>query len=122
MDIDPLLDLMRVLRPRAALFGGGFDAFGDWALGFRQRDDLLFCWIERGHCHLIRAGWPPVVLQTGDFALIHTSAPFVLASDESVAPLDSETVVAATGRSRLRLGSGGDRAVALRAGKFIVSR
>ena len=40
MDIDPLLDLMRVLRPRAALFGGGFDAFGDWALGFRQRDDL----------------------------------------------------------------------------------
>jgi hypothetical protein len=120
--MDPLLDLMRVLRPRAALFGGGLDAFGDWGLAFRKRDDLLFCWIERGECQLIRPGCEPVAVRQGDFVLIYTSAPFVLASDASIVPLDSETAVAATRRVRLTLGSGLDRPVTLHAGKFLLER
>jgi len=120
--MDPLLGLMRLLRPRAALFGGGLDAFGDWSLGFRKRDDLLFCWIERGECQLIRPGAEPVAVRQGDFVLIYTSTPFTLASDASIAPLDSETAVAATGRVRLTLGSGVDRPVTLHAGKFLLER
>ena len=113
---------MSLLRPRAALSGGGLDAFGDWALAFRKRDDLLFCWIERGECQLIRPGCRPVAVRQGDFVLIHTSTPFILASDASIVPIDSETTVAATRRMRLTLGSGADRPVTLHAGKFLSAR
>ena len=120
--MDPLLDLMRLVRPRAALFGGGFDAFGDWGLAFRKRNDLLFCWIERGECQLIRPGCEPVVVRPGDFVLIYTSTSFILASDTSIAPLDSEAAVVAAGRVRLTLGSGVDRPVTLHAGKFLLAK
>lgn len=120
--MDPLLDLIRLLRPRAALFGAGFDAFGDWRLDFRKRDDLLFCWVEQGEFQLIRPGAEPLPMQAGDFALIYTSTPFTLASDASVEPVDSETAVAATRKVRLRLGSGSESPVTLQAGKFVLEK
>jgi AraC-like DNA-binding protein len=120
--VDPLLDLIRLLRPRATLFGGGLDASGQWAVSFRKRDDILFCWVERGECQLIRLGCAPVVIQQGDFALIHTSTPFTLTSDASIEPVDSETAVATTNNVWLKLGSGVDQPVTLHAGKFLVDR
>jgi AraC-like DNA-binding protein len=116
--MDPLLDLIRLLRPRAALLGGGLDAFGEWAVSFRKRDDLLFCWIERGECQLLRPGYAPLPIGQGDFVLIQTVTPFTLASNTSIEPIDSETAVAANGNHRLTLGSGVDRPVTLHAGKF----
>jgi AraC-like DNA-binding protein len=116
--MDPLQDLMRLLRPKAALFGAGLDSFGDWGLAFRKRDDLLFCWVERGECLLIRSGCEPVAVRQGDFVLIYTSTPFILASDVSVIPVDSETL----GRVRLTLGSGMERPVTLHAGKFLLEK
>jgi hypothetical protein len=120
--VDPLLDLIRLLRPRATLFGAGVDAFGDWWLDFRKRDDLLFCWVEQGEFQLIRPGAEPLSMQAGDFALIHTSTPFTLASDEFVEPADSETAVIATRKVRLRLGCGSERPVTLQAGKFLLEK
>jgi len=117
-----LLDLMRLLQPRAALFGGGLDALGPWALAFRKRDDLLFCWIERGECQLVRPGCAPVLMRQGDFALIYTSTSFTLTSDTSIEPLDSEMAVAAAKNVRLTLGSGVDRPITLHAGKFILRK
>jgi AraC-like DNA-binding protein len=118
--MDPLLDLIHLLRPRAALFGAGFDARGRWGLSFRKRDDLLFCWLERGECLLTRKGRKPVLLQQGDFALIYTSSAFALASDASVTPVDSEKTVAGTKKMRLKLGAGRERPVTLHAGKFLI--
>ena len=117
--MDPLLDLIRLLKPRAALFGAGLEAAGQWGLAFRQRHDLLFCWVERGECLLLREGVAPVAMRQGDFALVHTSSPFALASDVEAEAVDSEAAVAAAGH-RLQLGSGTDRPVTLHAGKFIV--
>jgi AraC-like DNA-binding protein len=102
------------------LFGGGLDAFGEWGLAFRKRDDLLFCWLERGECLLLRPDGAPLPLRQGDFVLIRTSTPFSLASDASVEAVDSEAAVLASGRKRLSLGSGADRPVSLHAGKFVV--
>jgi AraC-like DNA-binding protein len=119
--MDPFLDLIRLLRPRAALFGGGLDAFGQWGVSFRKRDDLLFCWIDRGQCCLMRPGCIPLLLRQGDFILIFTSTPFTLASDESADVVDSETAVAASNDVWLRLGSGTDLPVVLHAGKFLVN-
>lgn len=120
--MDPLLDLIRLLRPRAALFGAGLDAFGRWGLSFRKRDDLLFCWIERGECQLLRPGHTPVLLRQGDFALIYTSTSFALASDASSACIDSEKAVAGTKKVRLTLGAGKERSVTLHAGKFLMAQ
>lgn len=118
--MDPLLDLIRLLRPRAALFGAGFDAHGRWGLSFHKRDDLLFCWIERGECLLTRKGSKPVLLRQGDFALIYTSTAFAFASDASVTPVDSEKAAASTKKLRLRLGTGRERPVTVHAGKFLI--
>ncbi len=118
--MDILLDLIRVLRPRATLFGGGLDAVGRWGLSFRKRDDLLSCWVERGECQLVRPLCAPLLIGQGDFVLIRTSTPFTLTSDSSVEPADSETAVSTAGRMRVKLGSGEDRPVTLHAGKFVV--
>jgi AraC-like DNA-binding protein len=120
--VDPLLDLIRLLRPRAALFGAGFDAFGQWRLDFRKRDDLLFCWVDQGEFQLLRPGCEAVAMRPGDFALIHTSTPFAFASDVAATAVDSEKAVAATRQVRLRLGSGTDRPVTLHAGKFLLEK
>jgi AraC-like DNA-binding protein len=117
--MDPLLDLIRLLRPRATLLGRGLDAVGQWGLSFRKRDDLLFCWIERGECQIIRPDHSPVDMRPGDFALVRTSVPFSLTSNASVDPVDSETAVAATKDKRLKLGTGKERPVTLHAGKFV---
>lgn len=119
--MDPFLDLVRLLRPRAALLGRGLDAAGDWGLSFPKRDDLLFVWIEHGECLLVRSGFDAVALAQGDFVLLRTSRPFTLTSNTAVAPLDSVTAVAAKQGERLKLGFGQDRRISLHMGKFLFS-
>jgi AraC-like DNA-binding protein len=118
--MDILLELIRLLRPRATLFGAGFDAFGEWGLSFRKRGDYLFCWLERGECQLVRPFYAPLDLNKGDFVLIRTSTPFTLPSGGLVEPIDSETAVSVSKRNKLCLGSGEDRPVTVHAGKFVV--
>jgi AraC-like DNA-binding protein len=119
--MDPLLDIIRLLRPRAALLGRGMDAAGDWGLSFPALGDLLFCWIEDGTCQLIRPGCDPIWLETGDFVLLRTTLSFTLTSNEDVEPLDSVASVSAKKEGRLKLGSGRDRPVSLHMGKFLFS-
>ncbi|MFK4808779.1 AraC family transcriptional regulator [Devosia sp. ZW T5_3] len=119
--MDPFLDFIRLLRPRAALLGRGLDAAGDWGLSFPSLGDLLFVWIEDGTCQLTRPGYPPVRLEKGDFALVRTLVPFTLTSNPNVVPVDSVAAVAANQGNRLMLGSGQDRTISLHMGKFLFS-
>jgi AraC-like DNA-binding protein len=116
--MDPFLDLIHLLRPRATLWAQ-IDAAGRWGVSFRKRDDLLFCWVVKGKCKLMRPRLAPVDLQRDDFILVRTSTPFTLASDPSVAPEDSETLVTATKGRGLKLGSGNQSPVTLRGGRFV---
>jgi AraC-like DNA-binding protein len=116
--MDPFLDLVRLLRPRAMLWGRT-EGVGRWSLGFRKRDDLLFSWIERGTCQLIRPGFAPVKLQPEDFILIRTITPFALTTDPAMQPTDSETLHSTTKDPNFRLGSGEGDACVLRGGKFV---
>jgi AraC-like DNA-binding protein len=116
--MDPFLDLIRLLRPSATLWGG-LDGAGRWGLSFQKRDDLLICWIERGECLLTRPDCAPVRLRTNDFVLIRSSTPFTLASDLTARPVDAEAAVAGSGKSWLRLGEGEDAPATLRAGRFV---
>ena len=51
--IDPFLDLIRLLRPQATLWGA-IRANGRWGVGFRERHDLLFFRVDRGQFLLLR--------------------------------------------------------------------
>lgn len=119
--MDPFLDLIRLLRPRAALLGHGMDAAGDWGLSFPALGDLLFFWLEEGDCLLIRPGCASLSLRKGDFVLLRTTLPFTLASSQEVEPLDSVAAVAARREGRLKLGSGQKRPISLHMGKFLFS-
>lgn len=119
--MDPFLDLIRLLRPRAALLGRGIDAAGDWGLSFPALGDLLFFWMEDGTCQLIRPGCDPLSLEKGDFVLLRTTLSFTLASSQEVEPLDSVMAVAAKQEGRLKLGSGQERPISLHMGKFLFS-
>ena len=112
----PFLDLIQLLRPQATLWGRT-DAVGRWGVSFRQRDDLLFCWVEQGECQLVRQSAPPVCLRPRDFVLVRTSTAFSLTSDPTLEPLDSETIVSAT--RGLTLGEGVDDPVTLHGGRFV---
>lgn len=116
--MDPFLDLILLLRPKATLWGG-LEGADCWAVSFEKRHDLLFCWLEKGECYLTRLSADPVLLQTGDFVLIRTVTSFALASDPAAVPLASDALVAATNRSMLQLGA--DRApdVLLHGGRFV---
>jgi len=114
---DPFFDLIRLLQPQATSWGG-LEAHGVWGLSFRQRDDLLFCWLERGSCLLMRPDTEPILLAQGDFLMIRTCTPFSLVSDVAAKPMDSEQAVAAMGSHRLKLGTGPGKAATLHAGKF----
>lgn len=115
--MDPFLDLIRLLRPRATLWSK-VEANAPWGLLFQRHDDLLFCWIERGRCELLRQGFAPLSLETGDFVLIRTSMPFSLVSDADVEAIDSEAVITGSG-SIARLGDVQDPSTVIRGGKFV---
>jgi AraC-like DNA-binding protein len=116
--MDPFLDLIHLLRPRATLWGR-VNGAGRWGVSFRKRDDLLFCWVQQGECQLIRPMLAPIHLGQDDFVLVGTATPFTLTSDPSVEPEDSEAAVAITKDTGLRLGEGRDSPVTLRGGRFV---
>jgi AraC-like DNA-binding protein len=116
--MDPFLDLIRILRPKATLWGR-IDGVGRWRVSFRKRDDLLFCWMERGECQLTRSHAAPVHIRPDDFVLIRSSTPFALTSDPTMEPLDSETLVAATNDAAMKVGEGADSPVTLHGGRFV---
>ncbi len=116
--IDPFLDLIRLLRPQATLWGA-IRASGRWGVGFRERHDLLFFRVDRGHFLLLRSNHEPLQVRPGDFLLIRTVAPFVLASDRQVEAVDSETLVATTRSTTMRVGNGKAEPVIVRGGRFV---
>jgi len=91
--MDPFLELIRLLRPRAMLTAGIYVS-GQWAVSFPMWNDVLFCWLELVERQLFRERADPVPLRPGDFLLIRTSASFVLGTDPALQPEDSESLVA----------------------------
>lgn len=87
--MDPLSDVLSVLKPRSYMFGG-FDAGGDWAIRFGQHEGIKCYVVAGGACWLSVEGVPePVHLRTGDCFLLPRGRSFHLASDLTVEPEDA---------------------------------
>ena len=91
MLIDPLSDVLTLLRPQSAI-SIGIDLAGDWAFHFSGHESIKFNAVTRGLCWVNVAGgaWHRIE-QNGCF-LLTQGLPFTLASDPTVPPMDASAL------------------------------
>ena len=90
--MDPLSDVLSLLKPRS-YHCGGFDAGGDWSIGFGQHRGIKCYAVASGGCWLsVAEVAEPVRLATGDCFLLPHGRPFHLTSDLALTPLDAMTI------------------------------
>ncbi len=86
--MDPLSDVISFLRLRSYLVGG-FEAGGNWSLGFDAYDAIKCYAVTAGACWIAVEGvGEPVFLQQGDCFMLPRGRPFRIASDLSLPPDD----------------------------------
>ena len=86
--MDPLSDIISFLRLRSYLVGG-FEAGGNWSLGFDAYDAIKCYAVTAGACWIAVEGVDePVYLQQGDCFMLPRGRPFRIASDLSLPPED----------------------------------
>lgn len=79
--MDPLSDILALLRPRSYV-SAGFDAGGDWCLHFGRYAGIKFNAIIAGTCWLrVENGMEPVRLEAGDCFLLAHGLPFRMGGD-----------------------------------------
>lgn len=108
--MDPLSDVLALLKPRSYM-SAGLEAGGDWAIQFPdQKEGIKTGAVVAGQCWLSVDGVPgDVLLRTGDCFLLPGGRPFRLASDMSVTPVEAGTVfLNARNGGIVTYGGGGD--------------
>lgn len=84
--MDPLSDVMSLLRLRPEMRASGFAAGGEWAIAFPAYEAVRCYAIAVGECWLAVDGDQPTLLQAGDCFFLMQGLPFVLSSELDVAP------------------------------------
>jgi AraC-like DNA-binding protein len=91
--MDPLSDVLSLLKPRS-YSAGGFDVGGELSIQFPQHQGIKCYAVVSGQCWLSVEGVPDAVrLETGDCFLLPTGRPFCLATDLSLTPVDFRTLL-----------------------------
>lgn len=92
--MDPLSDVLSLLKPRSYL-SGGFDLGGEWSIAFRKYQGIKCYAVVSGHCWLSVEGLPDALhMETGDCFLLPRGKAFRLASDLRTSSVDSHTLMA----------------------------
>jgi AraC-like DNA-binding protein len=105
--MDPLSDVLSLLRPRATT-SGGCDAAGAWSIAFPDHDGIKCYAVVRGECWLWLVGdAAPVRLNTGDCFMLPRGRAFRLATDLDLTPLDYKSVIPAKQNGRIVTWNGG---------------
>lgn len=90
--MDPLSDVLSLLRPRSAI-SAGLDAGGDWAIQFPPHEGIKFNAVMRGACWVrVEGDAAPQRIEAGDCFLLTRGRPFVFATDLSISPIESPTI------------------------------
>jgi AraC-like DNA-binding protein len=105
--MDPLSDVLSLLKPRSYL-SAGFDAGGGWAVQFAGQIGIKCYAIVNGGCWMAVEGVPqPVWMETGDCFLLPRGLPFRLASDLSLPAVESKTIFQAAPAGGVAVCNGG---------------
>jgi AraC-like DNA-binding protein len=105
--MDPLSDVLSLLKPRSYK-AGGFDAGGDISVRFPEHDGIKCYAVVSGQCWLAVEGVAdPVRLRTGDCFLLPRGWPFRLASDLTLPPIDALALFRAKENGSVSLYNGG---------------
>ncbi|MET4683326.1 AraC-like DNA-binding protein [Brevundimonas faecalis] len=83
--VDPLSDVIRLLRPRA-VFTKGISGAGAWAVRYSDFGDPSFCAVTEGRCRLSVDGQAPIILEQGDFVLLPATPGFTMSGFEPATP------------------------------------
>ncbi len=106
--MDPLSDVLSVLKPRS-FFSAGLDAGGDWSLSFPAHEGIKFNAVLRGACWVSVDGYPETQrLEAGDCFLLTRGRPFTLATDLALDPVDCRTIYDAAQDGIATCNGGGD--------------
>jgi AraC-like DNA-binding protein len=89
--MDPLSDVLALLKPRTYMCGG-FDTAGPWSVRFGPHEGVKCYALVSGQCWLAVDDVPdPILLQAGDCFLLPTGRPFRRASDLALPSVDPFT-------------------------------
>ncbi len=90
--MDPLSDVLSLLRPRAYK-AGAFDLGRDFCIRFPQHEGIKYTAVISGQCWLAVEGVPEAVrLRAGDCFLLPRGLASCLASDLTLPPVDAHTI------------------------------
>lgn len=105
--MDPLSDVLSLLKPRSYA-SGGFDAAGEWSIGFQRYEGIKCYAVFSGECWLCVEGVADAVrLTTGDCFVLPRGWPFRLATDLTLAPVDARTIFRAPANGGVAICNGG---------------
>ena len=83
--IDPLSDVIALLRPRT-VFAKGISGAGRWGVRYTEFGQPSFCTVIEGRCRLAVDGHDAITLEAGDFVLLPATPGFTLSGFEPVIP------------------------------------
>lgn len=84
--MDPLADIITLLRPKAVL-SKPVSGAGNWSVQYEKFGHPSFALVLTGACWLAVDGQSPVQLKKGDFVFLPTTPGFVLSSDLETKPV-----------------------------------
>lgn len=90
--MDPLSDVLSLLRPKTAI-SAGLDAGGDWAIRFPAHEGIKFNTVMQGACWVMVEGEAePVRIEAGDCFLLTRGRPFLFATSMTLPIIDAATI------------------------------
>lgn len=112
MPMDPLSDVLSLLKPHTYV-AGGFDLGGDWSIQSDAHSGIKCYALVSGACWLAVDGVEePVRLTTGDCFLLPSGRPFRLAKDLGLQPITFQALFSGEWRGSVAvLNGGGDTMV-----------
>jgi AraC-like DNA-binding protein len=118
--MDPLSDVLSLLKPRSYM-SGGFDVGGELSVQFPKYEGIKCYALVSGQCWLAVEGVADAVLmKAGDCFLLPRGWPFRLATDLTLTPVDFRTILAARrDRGIASYNGGGDSLIV--GGHFLLS-
>jgi len=115
--MDPLSDVLSLLKPRSQFYAG-FDAAGQWSFDFPPHEGIKFTAVVRGTCWGMADGLAePVRFDAGDCYLLNSGRRFVLSSDPALPPQDPARILDAAACEGIAVHNGGGE-VFLISGRF----